>query len=67
MNPPCAGSIPKFFGFEEKRKGIVSILIFHLFSLFVLMKLKLLTNRALETFIDNEASTFLLTSLGESK
>ena len=36
----------KFFGFEEKRKGIVSILIFHLFSLFFLMKLKLLINRA---------------------
>ena len=36
----------KFFGFEEKIKGIVSIWIFHLFSLFFLMKLKLLTNRA---------------------
>lgn len=36
----------KFFGFEEKIKGILSIFIFHLFSLFFLMKLKLLTNRA---------------------
>jgi hypothetical protein len=35
----------KLFGFEEKIKGILSI-FFHLFSLFFLINLKLLTNRA---------------------